>query len=251
MTRAYPELLIGTSGWSYDHWSGPFYPEHLPSRERLPYYAERFRSVEINNAFYQLPDENTLRHWRDAVPRDFVFTVKASRYITHMKKLKDPAHSVSNFFHRISVLDDRLGPILFQLPPRWRFNPGRLGDFLDALGGGFRYAFEFRDPSWLNQEAFDLLAQHGAALCIYELDGFLSPKEITADFVYLRLHGPEGAYRGSYDQQTLSGWAGAFSQWRGQGRDLYCYFDNDQAGYAALNALSLRSMMDRGVEGDR
>lgn len=239
------KMFIGTSGWSYDHWQGPFYPEKLASEERLQYYAERFKSVEINNSFYHLPDEETLRKWHDIVPDDFVFTAKGSRYITHMKKLKDPEASVSKFLQRISRLEEKLGPLLFQLPPRWHFNEQRLADFLAALSDEFRYAFEFRDPSWINEQTCELLARHQAAFCIYELDGFLSPKEITTDFVYVRLHGPGGPYQGDYDQGTLSGWAGAFSTWLGQDLAVHCYFDNDQAGYAARNALSLQSMLQK------
>lgn len=243
MAKARGDVLIGTSGWSYDHWQGPFYPKELPPRERLKYYAERIASTEINNSFYQLPDKKTLQAWHDTVPADFVFTAKGSRYITHMKKLKDPEKSVSGFLERIGILEDKLGPILLQLPPRWRFNGKRLAAFLAQLSGEFRYAFEFRDPSWLNEETYAMLAEHKAAFCIYDLDGFLSPREVTADVVYVRLHGPDGPYQGSYDSRTLSGWAGAFSTWSAQGRDVYCYFDNDQAGYAAQNALRLQSML--------
>lgn len=238
-----PRILIGTSGWSYEHWQGLFYPADLPQDSRLEYYAQHFQSVEINTTFYHLPEKKTLRRWRDTVSPDFVFAVKASRYITHTKKLRDPAKSVSTFFERISVLEDQLGPVLFQLPPRWRFNGQRLAAFLDALSGEFRYAFEFRDPSWLNADSLGLLSRHKAAFCIYELNGFLSPQEITTDFVYVRLHGPDGPYQGSYDTRTLSGWAQVFATWSAQGHTIYCYFDNDQAGYAVHNALCLKSML--------
>ncbi len=242
---AHGNILIGTSGWSYDHWCGPFYPEALPTEHWLEYYARYFRSVEVNNSFYQLPTEKTLQNWCNAVPAGFVFTVKASRFITHMKKLKDSEQSMSTFLQRISVLGDRLGPVLLQLPPRWHFNAQRLASFINSLSSDFRYAFEFRDQSWLNEQTYALLSQHGVAFCIYELDGFLSPKEITTDFVYVRLHGPGEAYQGSYNTRTLSGWAGAFSTWLAQGRSIYCYFDNDQAGYAAQNALDLNSTLEK------
>lgn len=238
-----PPILIGTSGWSYAHWHGPFYPADLPQDSRLEYYAWHFQSVEINNTFYHLPEKQTLQRWRDAVSSDFVFAVKASRYITHTKKLREPSKSLAAFFERISVLEDQLGPVLFQLPPRWHFNRQRLAAFLNALSREFRYAFEFRDPSWLNAHALALLSEHNAAFCIYELNGFLSPKEITTDFVYVRLHGPDGPYQGSYDTRTLSGWAKTFATWAAQGYRIYCYFDNDQAGYAVHNALYLKSML--------
>ena len=236
-------MYIGTSGWAYDHWQGPFYPEGLAQERRLAFYAERFRSVEINNSFYHLPEKATLRSWYDTVPDDFVFAVKASRYLTHMKKLKDPAAPLATLLERIRVLDDKLGPILFQLPPHWRFNAQRLAAFLQALSGEFRYAFEFRDHSWLTEQTLALLGRHQAAFCIYDLDGFLSPREVTSDLVYVRLHGPGDAYQGRYDKRSLAGWAGAFSSWSRQGRRIHCYFDNDQAGYAAQNARELQVML--------
>jgi hypothetical protein len=172
-------IHIGTSGWHYGHWRGPFYPEELGTEGFLAFYAERFHTVEINNSFYQLPSESTLGKWRDAVPQGFVFAVKGSRFITHMKKLKDPARSLAPFLARVAGLGEKLGPILFQLPPRWRFNPARLAGFLAALPGAYRYTLELRDQSWINDEALDLLARHRAAFCIYDLAGYLSPLEVT------------------------------------------------------------------------
>jgi uncharacterized protein YecE (DUF72 family) len=239
-------IRIGTAGWSYDHWVGPFYPAGLPARARLAYYARHLDSAEVNSAFYRLPSESTLEAWRETVPGDFRFAVKASRYITHMKKLKDPRGSLRTFLERIGLLRDRLGPVLFQLPPRWRFDAGRLEAFLADLGTGQRCAFELRDPSWINERTLALLARVNAAFCIYELDGFRSPAHVTADFVYVRLHGPDGAYRGSYDPETLSGWAAAVSAWCADGLDVYCYFDNDEAGHAVGNAMTLRSMLAGG-----
>ena len=236
---------IGTSGWSYAHWKGPFYPPDIRDEDMLGFYCRHFKSVEINNSFYHLPPRETLEHWHDSTPAGFVFSVKASRYITHMKKLNDPRQSLRILLERITVLGDKLGPILFQLPPRWRYNHERLSRFLDSLSKEFRYAFEFRDQSWLNDESYGLLSRHGAALCVYELDGFVSPRKVTADFAYVRLHGPGGPYQGDYDTRTLAGWAGAFSTWSAQGADCYCYFDNDEAGYAAQNAKALQAMLHK------
>ena len=238
-------IHIGTSGWQYDHWRGPFYPDDLSKNDFLSYYAERFQTVEINNSFYQLPKKETLNRWRDKVPAEFIFSFKASRYITHMKKLKDPADSLTRMLEVIPALDGKLGPILFQLPPRWGFNPERLYDFLEALPGDYRYAFELRDESWLDSQAYDALTEMGAAFCIYEIGGRKSPKEITADFVYIRLHGPtDEPYQGRYSTRTLSGWAGAISAWVRQGREVFCYFDNDEAGSAAQDALRLQDMLN-------
>ncbi len=238
-----PQVLIGTSGWQYDHWRGPFYPEALPKEGFLSYCAERFHTVEINNSFYQLPSRKSLAAWREAVPAGFVFSVKASRYITHMKKLKDPDQTLPPFFRAFEALRDKLGPILFQLPPNWRFNPDRLYDFLEALPTGLRYAFEFRDSSWFDPRALDALTEIGAAFCMYELAGTVSPKHITADFAYIRLHGPEGPYQGRYGRRGLAGWAGALYAWAEQGRKIFCYFDNDEAGFAPLDAMDLQSMI--------
>jgi uncharacterized protein YecE (DUF72 family) len=239
-------IHIGTSGWHYDHWRGSFYPEHVKPRQFLEYYRKSFHTVEINNSFYQLPRKETLEGWADEVPGDFIFAVKASRYITHMKKLKDPKKSAPKFLNRVDALANRLGPILFQLPPRWKFNLERLRDFLEALPKKYRCAFEFRDPSWFREETLRALSARGAAFCIYELAGRISPKEVTADFIYIRLHGPKGPYQGQYDSQTLAGWAGAFLAWAQEGREIFCYFDNDEAGYAAQDALRLQDRIEKG-----
>ena len=237
---------IGTSGWSYDHWHGPFYPAELPPAERLAHYAGHLASVEIDNTFYQLPSEGTLVRWREAVPAGFVFATKASRYITHMKKLKDAADNVPRFVERLETLGDRLGPMLFQLPPRWHRNTERLERFLDTLDHCHRWAFELRDRSWIEDNVLALLESRNAAFCIYELDGYLSPAQVTADFVYVRLHGPDGAYRGRYDDAALDHWAARIQAWTGRGLDVYCYFDNDEAGYAVLNAQALAERLGEG-----
>jgi uncharacterized protein YecE (DUF72 family) len=245
MTVPLADCYIGTSGWRYDHWIGSFYPESMGGgRDFLPFYADRLRAVEINNSFYQLPAEETLDRWRETVPDPFRFAAKASRYITHMKKLTDPEDTLPPFLDRMRRLGDRLGPVLFQLPPRWRFNPERLAAFLAALPDGFRYAMEFRDPSWRDDRALAALERAGVAFCIHELAGDQSPRAVTADLVYIRLHGPGQAYQGRYDTQTLAGWAGAISAWRREGRIVYCFFDNDEAGYAAENARFLAEMLE-------
>ena len=237
-------IYIGTSGWSYGHWRGPFYPEDLSGKDLLAYYARRFRSVEINSTFYHLPSTRSLDQWIEATPADFVFSVKASRYITHMKKLREPNRTLPAFMENIQILGEKLGPLLFQLPPHWHFNAERLSGFLDSLGKTHRLAFEFRDHSWMNGHCYEILSRHHAAFCIHELGGFLTPMEITAGFVYLRLHGPGGAYEGSYSKKALAKWAGLIMEWAGQGLDVYCYFDNDQHGYAVQNATVLRKLLE-------
>jgi uncharacterized protein YecE (DUF72 family) len=237
------KIRIGTSGWHYDHWIGPFYPQDLES-SYLDYYVRHLATAEINNSFYQLPKQETLVSWRDNTPPGFDFAVKASRYITHMKKLKNPEQSLNMFFGRVRHLEDKCGPILFQLPPNWGGNPRRLDHFLDALPDGYRYVFEFRDKSWFTEDVYQVLETHGATFCIYDLEGEESPKKITADLVYIRLHGPSiNAYEGKYTKNDLAGWAGALTTWADRGHTIYVYFDNDQNGYAAQNALELQDMI--------
>lgn len=244
--RAKGVVRVGTSGWSYPHWHGPFYPPELTAGGELAYLSARLASVEVNATFYRLPSAETVAHWCETVPEEFVFAVKASRYITHVKKLKEPERTLPAFLEAVAGFGDRLGPLLFQLPPRWRFNAGRLRDFLAALPQGLRTVFEFRDETWFTAECFTLLRQVGAALCFSEIAGRRAPEEPTAEFVYYRLHGPGEAYAGSYDEASLAALAGGCRALAAQGLDVYCYFDNDQAGFAAQNALRLRALAEGG-----
>lgn len=209
----------------------------------LAFYARQFRTVEINASFYKLPQASTFAKWRDSTPDNFVFACKASRYLTHRKKLKDPERSSKLFFAAIAHLRQKLGPVLVQLPPRWRVNEERLEAFLKVVPKQFRVAFEFRDESWLAPPIFTLLEKHKAALCIYDFSGRQSPVEVTAPFVYVRLHGPKGAYRGQYEEHALKDWARRLRNWADEGRDAYCYFDNDEAGYAFMDAARLLAMV--------
>lgn len=236
-------VRIGTSGWHYPHWVGPFYPRGMPPGAFLAHYARQFDTVEVNNTFYGLPGPEAVAAWCRDTPPGFLFACKSSRYITHMKKLKDPEAATARFFEAVAALKPSLGPILFQLPPRWRCDPDRLAAFLDALPEGYRYAFEFRDQSWWCRPVYDLLERAGAALCIFDLAGQRSPVERTAGFVYIRLHGPAGAYQGSYDGRSLAGWARRIAAWRADGANVYCYFDNDEAGYAPQDAARLAEMI--------
>jgi uncharacterized protein YecE (DUF72 family) len=237
-------IHVGTSGWEYEHWRGPFYPEDLGSEARLRFYADHLQTVEINRTFYSLPSTEAVARWADAVPRDFRFVVKGSRWITHMKKLKEPEEPLRRLYEVVDALGSKGGPVLFQLPPRWHLDPERLGAFLKALPTSHRVAFEFRDRTWFDPRVLDLLRDRDAAFCIWELAGELSPREVTTDLVYIRLHGPGDAYEGRYDRQTLAGWAGACSSWAASGRDVWCFFDNDQKGFAVANAIELREMLE-------
>jgi uncharacterized protein YecE (DUF72 family) len=211
--------------------------------DQLCFYAERFDTVEVNGTFYRLIEAETFRRWREATPAGFVFACKGSRYLTHMKRLKEPEQGVRRFFERVEALEDKLGPVVFQLPGRFRPDRGRLETFIDALPPGHRYAFEFRDPAWFLPEIFELLAKRDVALCLYEFAGREAPLEVTASFVYIRLHGPDGAYQGSYTAAALHTWAERIAAWTRAGRDVYCYFDNDDRGFAPKNALRLRQIL--------
>jgi uncharacterized protein YecE (DUF72 family) len=213
----------------------------------LGWYRERFDTVELNNSFYHLPSESALRAWYESTPAGFLFAVKGSRFITHMKKLKDPQLALERFFARAELLREKMGPVLFQLPPNFEKNVERLDAFLEALPEYHRYAFEFRNPSWNDSEVLELLRKHRAAYCPFHLAGYQSPVEITTDITYIRLHGPGGKYQGSYDEKTLKEWAGRITGWRRQLRCVYVYFDNDDSGFAAHNALRLRELVKEGT----
>ena len=240
-----PKIYIGTSGWHYSHWIGPFYPENMGKKEMLDYYIQYFSTVEINHSFYRLPDGKIFQKWADHVPTDFIFSIKTSRYITHMKKLGNASEALNRFMKGIKPLSIHLGPILFQLPPRWRCNIERLESFLEILSPKRHYVFEFRDPSWWNDSVYDLLKLKRTAFCIFDLAGVLSPVISTTDFIYIRLHGPNDAYHGSYSAESLKKWAERIEQWNKQQKAVYCYFDNDQAGFAIKNALRLKKMFSK------
>ncbi|WP_300601259.1 DUF72 domain-containing protein [Niabella sp.] len=238
------KIYIGTSGWHYKHWKQVFYPDTVREQDQLKYYQEQFKTVELNNSFYQLPAPETFKAWASMVASDFIFSVKASRFFTHMKKLLVTKKDLQPFFHNVQQLKKKLGPVLFQLPPLWNVNPGRLEQFLQLLPKKHRYAFEFRNMSWYDERIYMLLKKYHGAFCIYHLDKHRSPLVVTADFVYVRLHGPGGKYQGKYSRPVLKTWMKRCKEWQAAGKDVYIYFDNDQAGYAAANAQSLSRMLE-------
>lgn len=238
------ELRIGTSGYHYTHWRSTFYPEKLPQKQWLSYYLEHFDTVELNNTFYRLPTFHAMNAWRENTPENFLFTVKGSRFITHNLKLSRPENAIRNILPRAETLGKKLGPILWQLPPKWRVNAERLEEFLQVLPTYHRYVFEFREPSWLNEEIYALLERFNAAFCIYEIAGFHSPLITTTNLAYVRLHGPSAKkYQGSYERGALRRWARQIENWYDVGKSVYVYFDNDEAGYAPHNAIVLKNML--------
>lgn len=238
------KIHIGTSGWRYEHWRGPFYPGGLAKESMLAYYSNHLPTVEINCSPYQPPQTETLLTWRDTCHSDFTFTVKAHLFISQETKIENEIQILPSLLERIKILEYKLGPVLIQLPPQGPFDANRLDDLLEQLPSDYRYAFEFQHPSWYNARIYEALSRHGAAFCIYDQAGHQSPKEITADFVYIRLHGPHDAYRGEYDASDLINWAGDFYTWADQGKDIFCYFENDEAGYAVNNAMKLHRIIN-------
>lgn len=238
------QFFIGTSGWSYEHWRGIFYPEDLKKTDWLAFYASHFRTVEINASFYHLPKKKTFENWRKTVGRDFIFSVKGSRYITHIKKLKDCREPVKKFFERVEGIEGKEGregetAILWQLPPRMKKNVVGLKGFLAILPKNYRYAFEFRDESWLDREVLGCLGRSGAAVVFQDFDYWPMTEEITTDFVYIRLHGKQELYASCYTKKELEGWAKKIKGWLKKGLDVYVYFNNDMNGYAVKNAKEL------------
>jgi uncharacterized protein YecE (DUF72 family) len=235
-------IYIGTSGWSYKHWRGTFYPQEIKVKDHFSYYLQHFNTVEINNTFYRMPSEETFLNWKKNSPDDFVYVIKANRFITHIKKLHDPDLIFTPFMDLVKLLGEKVGPILFQLPPFMKSNLELLEAFLQQLPKEYRFVFEFRNSDWYRDEVYALLKKHNCAFCIYELAGHISPIQITADFIYLRLHGPGNKYQGSYSDETLQEWADECLKWS-QEKDVFVYFDNDEQGYAAFNALRLRELL--------
>ena len=240
------EIRIGTSGYHYKHWVGRYYPAGIKSSDMLAHYLRDFDTVELNNTFYQLPNESSFDTWRASTPNDFLFAVKGSRFISHMIKLKEPERGLVNFLPRAERLRGKLGPILWQLPPGWKVNLERLETFLELLPREHRYTFELRNPTWMTAEVYEILRKYNAAFCIYELAGFQSPLEVTADWTYIRLHGPTAfKYQGSYSDEQLAEWADRIRAWSRRMKAIYVYFDNDDSAYAVDNALTLKRMLKR------
>ncbi len=245
------EVYIGTSGWNYKHWGGGvFYPSGLSQKGWLDYYSKIFNTVEINNTFYRLPSKAVFEKWRDSVPDGFRFIVKANRFITHIKRLKDPESSVKNFLLNMGGLGEKLGPVLFQLPPSWNVNIERLENFLNYLTSqkiiiGLKAAFELRNRSWAVNEVFDLLRTYNTALCFADWPDLTIGKPVTADFIYLRRHGPKDLYSSDYSEKELRKDGEYICSWLEEGKNVYVYFNNDWGGYAVKNALELLKIVKK------
>jgi uncharacterized protein YecE (DUF72 family) len=245
-----PEIRIGCSGWNYKAWRGSFYPKDLPQAQWLRYYTRYFDTVEANSTFYRLPEAETFSAWAEQTPPGFVMAVKASRYLTHLKRLRDPDAPLQRLFDRTAALGSRLGPVLYQLPGFQKFDRPRLERFLQALperlpgrcrrrGARLQHVLEFRDPSWYVADTFALLKEHGVALCLHDKRGAEISRLQGGPLVYVRFHGTSGHYAGSYDAPALTRWARCLADHWSEGRDVYGYFNNDPDATATRNALSL------------
>lgn len=243
LARSKGHPWVGTSGWSYAHWRGRFYPPGLGQGRWLAYYAGFFSTVELNGSFYRLPSEISLRRWYEETPPGFLFAVKASRLITHYRRLVGVEEALAQFVGRAALLGDKLGPILCQLPPGLRRDDELLGRFLAALPPGWRYAVEFRDASWYAEPVYDLLATWGVAFCTHDYPRLESPLVVTAPFAYLRFHGASGRYVGEYGAGGLAPWVEAIKNLSDGGRDVFAYFNNDAEAQAVRDALALRAAL--------
>ncbi len=239
------ELFVGTSGWSYKHWRGRFYPANAPSRQWFAYYARHFSSVEINYTFYRLPMEKTFVRWREQEPQQFVYALKAPSTITHFRKLRQPKAALDRFLERARLLGDKLGPILYQLPPNWHCNVERLAEFLELLPDDLHHVIEFRDESWHSEEVFEVLSDKGVSLCIVSMPGFDCPEVLTGPIAYVRMHGVEVKYGDSYEDEQLQEWAKRVVGFLDGGRDTYVYFNNDAYAFAVENAWELRQLVEK------
>jgi uncharacterized protein YecE (DUF72 family) len=242
-------LFLGTSGWNYPHWSGGvFYPQGFKSSEWLDYYAKYFDTVEVNNTFYGLPEKAVFESWRKTAPAGFVFTIKASRYITHLRRLIDPEKHMTLFLEHAAGLEEKLSCILFQLPPKFPYERERLQVLLAFMDWqqvlpGVRCVLEVRDRRWYNDDLFERLRAHNWSLVLADQPGFAMQGPVTADFIFARRHGPGGDHDSIYTEEMLQEDAGRIQDWMGNSRDVYLYFNNDISGYAIQNAQRLKELL--------
>jgi uncharacterized protein YecE (DUF72 family) len=241
------EFLVGTSGWHYGHWRGLFYPEGLPARRWFEVYRRHFQTVEINASFYRQPRESTWRLWSEQAPEGFLYAVKASRYLTHLRRLKDPEEPLSRFLQGALLLGPHLGPLLYQLPPNMPCDLSRLQHFLSILPSGLDHAMEFRHDSWFSAEVYALLRRYGVAFCIYHRGDFCTPLQVTAPFAYVRFHGTNLSYGGEYGTELIKEWAGLLEGLPVQ--RVYIYFNNDVGGAAVRDARLLQQLLGVRVGG--
>lgn len=243
MVKADCNIRVGTSGWYYEHWKELFYPADLSKSKWFEYYAQNFDTVEINNTFYHQPKEQSIQRWRQIAPEGFLYAVKANRYITHIQKLKDASQSLQRFFNGINLLEHKLGPVLYQLPPSLHKDTDRLEAFIKLLPKRRTAVFEFRHESWYCNDTYKLLEKYDAGFCIHDMPGKESPQIATSDTIYIRFHGTTGRYSGSYPKSQLQDWAEWIKEKSKSAHNIYVYFNNDAHGHAIKNAKQLKRMV--------
>ena len=242
-------IRVGCSGWQYKHWRGDFYAAELSTSQWFEQYTRVFDTVEINNSFYRWPAPETFAKWREQAPSGFLYAVKASRFLTHMKKLKDPEEPIERTFENAQHLGGHLGPMLYQLPPRWGLNLERFQHFLRTLPKRRMHAIEFREPSWYVDSVFDLLRRHRVALCLHDMQGSSTGKIAIGPFIYVRFHFGTQKYGGRYDDARLDEWADWLAEHARAGRRVFAYFNNDTGGHAPRDAVRLRERIRRRLGG--
>jgi len=243
MSKADCDIRIGTSGWYYEHWKELFYPAGLPKSKWFEYYARQFDTVEINNTFYHQPKEQSIQRWHKIAPAGFLYAVKANRFITHIKKLKDTSEPLGRFFDGINLLKCKLGPVLYQLPPSLHIDLDRLRDFIKLLPKEKTAVFEFRHNSWYCEDIYNLLEKFGTGFCIHDMPNKESPQVVTSEIIYIRFHGTTGRYSGSYTKSQLLDWAMWIRNKSKKVSGIYIYFNNDAHGHAIKNAKQLKEMI--------
>jgi uncharacterized protein YecE (DUF72 family) len=242
-TTVSQRIRVGCSGWVYKHWRGLFYSEGLPQKRWFERYAEEFDTVELNNSFYHLPKPETFDKWREQAPPGFCYAVKANRYLTQAKKLKECEEPLQRMMAAVRHLGDRLGPMLYQLPPSMKINLERLEGFLRILPQGVASVFEFRNKDWYAAETYALLGRYGASFCVHDMPGSKSERIAVGPIAYVRFHGGEGKYWGRYSDERLLSWTDWIIEQARQGRTVWCYFNNDIHGHAIEDARTLKSMV--------
>ena len=239
-------IHIGTSGWSYSDWSdGVFYSKDLREKDWLEYYSRHFSTVEINATFYHQMSVKAYQSWYKTVPKDFVFAVKISRFLTHVKKLNDPEEPWQRFINNAKLLKEKLGPILVQLPPNFKANTVKLENLLKVIPKKYQIALEVRDESWFCEDVYKILKKYNTALVIADSQEWPTPNVITANFIYVRMHGPGNLYASKYTTRQLQKLADKIKKWRRKVKQVYVYFNNDTKGYAVENARKLRQLVNR------
>lgn len=237
------DYFIGTSGWHYDHWRDSFYPRELAKTKWLEFYASHFTTVELNNSFYRLPSEAAFTNWYRSTPDNFTFAVKMSRFITHIKRLRDTVDAVEKFIASAIILKEKLGPLLYQLPPSMHRNDEVLELFLPTLPHGMKHVFEFRHQSWFHQSVFETLHKYNAGFCVFNMPSVSCPLVATADFAYIRFHGSTGLYASCYSDEELADWARKLTDLGTNLKAIYIYFNNDAEAFAVRNATTLRGYL--------